>query len=1347
MKRTTPIRPANIDVGSDPGLSTFSPRPLQPVILPTSNTTTGTASSEITHSVQIIKNIYTVNPPGGANGEVQFNLGGSYTGDGGLTYNPATDTLTTGTLYVTNLYPNNINFTSISNLSISGGSYNNVLKTDGAGTLTWASAFPSDAGNTGKFLKSNGVSQEWANVSYANLVDVPGNIATTSYVSNAIANLVNSAPGALDTLSELANALGNNASFSTTITNQLANKASVTYVDNRIANITYANLSGTPTIPTSITDLGITDGSSGQVLTAWGNGNYHFTTVSGGSSYDQDLNTTNNVTFNSVSTSYISSPNNIEIITEEGSESGIDLYTDWSGNGVEVWLQHNDRVSIKTENGTYEWSFNNVGNLVLPQADMLASPAPELSGIVFSDGTFQNTAAVNGGSTFDQDLNTTNDVLFNQVSIENDLIGNGSLNIYTNDTNDIDLYTNDYNGNAVEVWLQHDSGLLINTNNSDIETTYSWNFDKYGNLTFPDSTVQTTAWDGVKDRLVTTLKSVVLTDDGTLTLPGTGTLFDSKPLRPSLLNNYGTNYNSLSPFVGGGGSIQFSASSKNYITVPGSDVFAPGTNNFTIEWFQYQTAYVVDDNHPRIFSLGEFPHASIGVSLEGTSQGNQIFYFWSKGNNVGQFSTNAALNTWVHYAVVKGSGYVALYQNGVQKARFANTDNIINNSDVLWLGGEPNGPGDSWSHFNGYITNFRWSDTARYPTSSGYSFSSPTNPFTPDSNTQLLLLANDGGTFLVDSSLPLGSYNLAVTVNGNTWNFNDSGALQLPANGDIVDSFGTSVLGGQSFDQDLNTTDDVQFSSVSTGNIFNTETIEITTPYGTVADIDIYTDWAGNGSTGGIDLWLKHGDALYIKTHDGAHVWSFDDNGILNLPASGDIRDSSGNSVLGGGSGNPFDQSLNTTDSPRFDDIEIHGNIIANSSIDVYSVNGGEIDIYTDWESGNGVEVWLKHDDGIHLTTQNGQFVWQFNKDGSLTLPTFSNDWTACTTPTLSGGLTFATNSEDEGAHGTTRYANVNLDRNSLLLSVYNGNSSSWRFNEDGNLTAPGNITANTFISNDFNVLQAGNLKITSQYGLGFTGTILEDNGDLEVYGSGGGGAIVGWTNDYNTLGNVATINFNTVDSPGNILVRTGNRAATEYNWEFNNTGVLTIPGGGEINNEGNENTVNIVASNYVQIQSSDTYIWVEQNEATVDVDGTQWSFKNPTVAGAVSNAFEFPNGVTQRSGDFVNCDSNEDTVIYTSSDQYMHTLKLLLCIEGVEDGQSQFDTQSCEMIVAKSHRGNNVIGSAYGLVYTSVNPLVTLSTRWNGVANRIEVVCRPVSTMNGVYVHVTCTELATSQI
>jgi hypothetical protein len=49
-------------------------------------------------------------------------------------------------------------------------------------------------------------------------------IATTAFVAAAITAVINGAPGALDTLNELAAALGNDGSFATTITNGLAEK-------------------------------------------------------------------------------------------------------------------------------------------------------------------------------------------------------------------------------------------------------------------------------------------------------------------------------------------------------------------------------------------------------------------------------------------------------------------------------------------------------------------------------------------------------------------------------------------------------------------------------------------------------------------------------------------------------------------------------------------------------------------------------------------------------------------------------------------------------------------------------------------------------------------------------------------------------------------------------------------------------------------------------------------------------------------------------------------------------------------------------------------------------------------
>ena len=58
-----------------------------------------------------------------------------------------------------------------------------------------------------------------------------GHATTKGYVDQEIANLINGAPGALDTLNELANALGDDADYAATITTALATKATTAYVD------------------------------------------------------------------------------------------------------------------------------------------------------------------------------------------------------------------------------------------------------------------------------------------------------------------------------------------------------------------------------------------------------------------------------------------------------------------------------------------------------------------------------------------------------------------------------------------------------------------------------------------------------------------------------------------------------------------------------------------------------------------------------------------------------------------------------------------------------------------------------------------------------------------------------------------------------------------------------------------------------------------------------------------------------------------------------------------------------------------------------------------------------------
>ena len=74
-------------------------------------------------------------------------------------------------------------------------------------------------------------------------------------VNIAVANLVDTAPTTLDTLNELAAALGDDPNFATTVTNSIATKANSADLATVATTGAYADLSGTPSIPSTTSDI------------------------------------------------------------------------------------------------------------------------------------------------------------------------------------------------------------------------------------------------------------------------------------------------------------------------------------------------------------------------------------------------------------------------------------------------------------------------------------------------------------------------------------------------------------------------------------------------------------------------------------------------------------------------------------------------------------------------------------------------------------------------------------------------------------------------------------------------------------------------------------------------------------------------------------------------------------------------------------------------------------------------------------------------------------------------------------------------------------------------------------
>jgi hypothetical protein len=152
----------------------------------------------------------------------------------------------------------------------------------------------------------------------------------------------------------------------------------------------------------------------------------------------------------------------------------------------------------------------------------------------------------------------------------------------------------------------------------------------------------------------------------------------------------------------------FNGNAASYLRIPNTNAFDFGTENFTIEWYQYQT----DSNQfPRIFQVGSYGEGSIniGVSIGLVSPTSleALFAYWSNGtfNNLTSIPRANYINKWVHFAISRSNGTTKIFMNGVSIGSFSDSVNYDGNRDLV-IGNEASP--SLLTAFGGYITYFTW---------------------------------------------------------------------------------------------------------------------------------------------------------------------------------------------------------------------------------------------------------------------------------------------------------------------------------------------------------------------------------------------------------------------------------------------------------------------------------------------------------------------------------------------------------------------------------------------------------------------------------------------------------------
>lgn len=138
------------------------------------------------------------------------------------------------------------NVTGTADKAVADGNGNNIVNT----YVTKSALASSVTTDTGKVTTLTASDSTLTNLTVTGETSVPtanaGNsskaIASTEFVAKSIATLVDSAPDQLNTLNELAKALGNDANFSATITAELAKKLNSTEAESTYATKTEAGV-------------------------------------------------------------------------------------------------------------------------------------------------------------------------------------------------------------------------------------------------------------------------------------------------------------------------------------------------------------------------------------------------------------------------------------------------------------------------------------------------------------------------------------------------------------------------------------------------------------------------------------------------------------------------------------------------------------------------------------------------------------------------------------------------------------------------------------------------------------------------------------------------------------------------------------------------------------------------------------------------------------------------------------------------------------------------------------------------------------------------------------------------
>ena len=195
----------------------------------------------------------------------------------------------------------------------------------------------------------------------------------------------------------------------------------------------------------------------------------------------------------------------------------------------------------------------------------------------------------------------------------------------------------------------------------------------------------------------------------------------------------------------GASSIYFDGT-NDYITIPSSTDFDFGTGDFTLDcWCRPDAGALRGAN--RMIARGSVDYGSDGQWCWGigdTWRGGVKFNvaYRHSGGRVTDCLSNAltiSANNWYHFALVRRSGILYFYLNGVQQGSASASHSLSVASTQLYIGCRDTGSGHTPGHENieGYLDEIRISKGIARWTSN---FTPPTNPYVAVANKKIAVV-------------------------------------------------------------------------------------------------------------------------------------------------------------------------------------------------------------------------------------------------------------------------------------------------------------------------------------------------------------------------------------------------------------------------------------------------------------------------------------------------------------------------------------------------------------------------------------------------------------------------------